>query len=148
MDRQAEFLRGRDHDAAARGAVEFRHDESGDARHLLEHLDLRQRILAGRGVEDEDDVMRAFGVDPAQHTANFREFIHQFALVVKPPGSVDDQDVDAGFGGFLDRVPDDARRVAALGPRDDGHADALRPRSEAGRSRRRGRCRPPRGMTP
>src|SRR5438552_12479182 len=43
MDRQFEFLREGNQDAAARGAVELGHDEAGDAGDLAEHLDLRQR---------------------------------------------------------------------------------------------------------
>ena len=53
------ILRGDRHqDAAARGAVELGHDEAGDARDLAEHLDLRQRVLADRGVEHQQHRVR------------------------------------------------------------------------------------------
>jgi hypothetical protein len=37
---------------------------------VAEHLDLVQGILPGSRVENEDDVMRGLGVQPAKDTAN------------------------------------------------------------------------------
>ena len=62
-------------------------------------------------------------------------------LVLEAPGGVDDQHVDAGRGGLLDAVEDDAGRVAAFLAGDDRRADALAPDLAAARWRRRGRCR-------
>ena len=63
VDRQAEFFGCRHEHAAARGAIELGHDEAGDARGLAEHLDLRQCVLAHRGVEHQQHRMRRRNVD-------------------------------------------------------------------------------------
>src|SRR5580700_6861194 len=49
MHRHFELRRDGDQNAAARGAVEFGHDQPGDADHLAENLHLRQRILPHGG---------------------------------------------------------------------------------------------------
>src|SRR6516162_5682393 len=51
MHRNLEFRGDGDQDAAARGAVELGHDQTGDADDLAENLNLRQRILPDGGVE-------------------------------------------------------------------------------------------------
>ncbi len=94
VDRQAELLGRGDQHAAARGAVELGHDEAGHARALAEHLDLGKRVLAGGRVEHEQDVVRRFGIEPAEHAADLGQFVHQMGLVLQAPGSVDDQHVD------------------------------------------------------
>src|SRR3954464_7411668 len=58
VHRQFEFLRQRHQDAAARGAVELRHHEAGDASGTMKRLDLRQRILSHRGIEHQQHRMR------------------------------------------------------------------------------------------
>ena len=61
---------------------------------LAEHLDLGKRILAGGGVEHEQDVVRRLGVEAAEHAADLGQFVHQMGLVLQAPGGVDDQRVD------------------------------------------------------
>src|SRR5580698_1893386 len=63
MHRQSMFLGERHQDAAARGPVEFCHDQAGDARRTTKRLDLRQRILSHCGVEHQQHRMRRRGVD-------------------------------------------------------------------------------------
>src|SRR5215207_4748255 len=58
VHRQLELLRQRHQDAAARGAVELRHHQAGDASGTLKCLDLRQRILSHRSVEHQEHRMR------------------------------------------------------------------------------------------
>jgi hypothetical protein len=101
MDRQAEFLRRRDQDAAARGAVELGHDEaghSGVARTLRSGSSAFCPVVAS---EDEDHVVRRFGIEAAEHAADLGELVHQVRLVLEAPGGVDDQRVDAGRGACL-----------------------------------------------
>src|SRR3546814_19321710 len=66
VDRQAVPLGRGDEDAAARGAVEPGHDEAGDPRDLAEYVDLRQRLLPRRRVEDAQHDDRPRGVEAAQ----------------------------------------------------------------------------------
>src|SRR5688572_8837793 len=66
VDGEAELLGRGDHDSAARAAIELGHDEAGDAGKVAEHLDLGQSVLAGGGVEDEQNVMRRFWVESAE----------------------------------------------------------------------------------
>ena len=74
--------------------------------------------------------MRRLGVQAAEHAADLGQLVHQLALVLKAPGGVDDQHVDAGRGRLLHRLIDDARRVAAFLARYDRHADPLGPGGE------------------
>ena len=94
---------------------------------LAEHLDLRKRVLAGGRVEDEQDVVRRFGVEAAEHAADLGQLVHQMRLVLEPPGGVDDQRVDAGRGRLLDPVEDDPGGVAAFLAGDHRRADAVAP---------------------
>ena len=87
------LLGGGDQDPAARGAVELGHDEAGHARAVAKHLDLRKGVLAGRRVEDEEDVVGRLGVQAAEHPADLRQLLHQMGLVLEPAGGVDDQHV-------------------------------------------------------
>ena len=94
---------------------------------LAEHLDLGKGVLAGRGVEDEEDVVRRFGVEAAEHAADLRQLLHQMRLVLEAAGGVDDQHVLAGRGRLLDAVEDDSGGVAAFLAGDDRRADAVAP---------------------
>ena len=63
---------------------------------VAEHFDLGEGILAGGRVEDEQNVVRRFRVQPAEHAADLGELVHQVRLVLEAAGGVDDQRVDAG----------------------------------------------------
>ena len=99
VDRQAELLGGGDQHPAARGAVQLGHDQTGHPGQIAENLDLRQPILPGGGVEHEQDVVRRFGVEAAEHAADLGKLFHQMGLVLEAAGGVDDQRVDPGRGG-------------------------------------------------
>src|SRR3546814_4024026 len=76
--------------------------QPGDPRDLAEHVDLRQRILAGGGVEHQHDIVRRRRVQAAEDALDLGQLVHQLAPVLKPAGSVDDQHVDAGGGRLFD----------------------------------------------
>jgi hypothetical protein len=116
VDRQAILLGGGHQHAAARGAVQLGHDQAGDARHILEDLDLLERVLPVGGIEHEDHIVRRLGVEAAQHAADLGQLVHQFALVVQAPGGVDDQHVGALVGRRLDRVEHDRGGSPPSGP--------------------------------
>ena len=94
---------------------------------LAEHLDLGKGILAGRRVEDEEDIVRRFGVEAAEDAADLGQFVHQVGFVLQPPGGVDDQHVLAGRGRLLDAVEHDPGGIAAFLAGDDRRADAVAP---------------------
>ena len=58
MHRQGELVGQRHEDAAARGSIKLRHDKAGHAGGLAEDLDLRERVLAHRCIEHEQNGMR------------------------------------------------------------------------------------------
>ena len=100
-----------------------------------------ERVLAGRRVEHQHDVVRRVGVEPAEHAADLGELVHQPGLVLQPAGGVDDQHVGADRGAALDPFEHQAGGVAAFLAGDDRHVEPLGPDLELARSRRRGRCR-------
>ena len=127
MHRHAETLGDGDEDAAARGAVELGHHEAGDARGAPELLDLRQRVLADRGVEHEQHRMRRAGVDLLHHAHDLFELGHQLASVLQPPRGVDEEEIDGGAARRSERVEREPGRVGALLARDDLRAGAAAP---------------------
>src|SRR5579862_8736735 len=58
---QAEFAHDGHNDAAVRGAVKLGEDDAGDAGGGGELAGLREAVLSGGGVEDEQDVVRGAG---------------------------------------------------------------------------------------
>ncbi len=85
-----------DQDAAAGRAVELGHDEAGDPGALAENVDLRERVLAGGGVEHEQHVMRARWRPPcAGRARSWRARSIRPSLFCRPPGGVDEQHVGA-----------------------------------------------------
>ena len=82
--------------AAPPRAVELREHDAVERDPLLEGLGDRDRLLAGHGVEHEQDVRRLDGVlDPA-------ELRHQVLVDLEAPGRVDDHDVAALRARLLD----------------------------------------------
>ena len=127
MDRQLELLGRRDQHAAARGAVELGHHQTGHAGDVAEHLDLVQCVLAGGGVEDQHRVVRGGYRLFLQHAADLGEFVHQAGLVLEAAGGVDDQHVGAGLAGLFEGGKGQPRRVAAFGSGDDRNPGTLAP---------------------
>src|SRR5262245_61083526 len=95
VDGNLKALSDGDQDAAPRRAVELGDDEAGDARDLLEDLDLRERILARGGIEHEDDAVRRGVVDLLQDANDLGELGHEVRLVLQASRSVDQEHVDA-----------------------------------------------------
>src|SRR3546814_20668980 len=88
------------------------HHQPGHACGFLEHLDLAERILPGGRVEHEHHIVRRRRIEPPEYATDLGKFVHQLALVLEPPGGVDDQHVDALGGAAL---RSDARRVGKEG---------------------------------
>src|SRR4029079_19810304 len=114
--------------AAPRGAVELGDDEAGHARDLLEHLDLGERILPRGGVEHEQHAVRCGLVELFQNAHDLGELRHQIALVLQPPGGVDQEHILAFGAGALQRLIGDAGRVGPDILGDDLDADAPAPK--------------------
>ncbi len=121
------MLGRRDKDSAARAAVQFCHDETRNICNFLKNFDLRQRILAGGGVEYEHNVMRCRRIKPTQNPPDFGELVHQLTLVLQTTGGIDDQHVDALCCCPFDRVKYHTRRIAAFGSGNNGDTDPFRP---------------------
>ena len=121
------MLRRRHQHPAARGAIKLGHDQPGHPGHFLEHIDLLQSVLAIGGIQHQHDIVRGFGVEPAQNTADFGQLFHQLALVVEPPGSIDDQRVDTLCGSRLDRIEHHCRWIAAFWPAHQLYANPVCP---------------------
>ena len=127
MHRQFVFLRQRHQNAAARGAVEFRHHQARDPCGTMKCLYLRQRILSHRGVEHEQHRVRRRGIDLLDDTHDLFELVHQFGLVLQAPRSVDQQHVDALLLRRRQRIEGEARGIRALRAGNDRHLVALAP---------------------
>src|SRR3954471_14219422 len=89
LDRDAEFFLDGDDDAALRGAVELREDDSGQIHRLLEDARLLQTVLPGNSVEDEEGLVRRSGLLARDHTADFLQLLDQMDFIVKPPSCID-----------------------------------------------------------
>ena len=115
MHRQAELGGDRHQDAAARGAVELGHDQSGDARDLAENLDLAERVLPDGRVEHQQHRVRRGRLDLAHDAHHFFQFAHQLGAVLQAAGGIDQDDIDALRlgGGDARRRQDSPRRRPA-----------------------------------
>src|SRR6476646_1871546 len=114
VHRQFEFLRQRHQDAAARGAVELRHHEAGDASGTMKCLDLRQCILSHRGVEHQQHGVRRGRIDLLDDANHLFELFHQLGLVLQAASGIDQQHVDILFLRRGQRVEGEARRIRTL----------------------------------
>src|SRR5262245_13730778 len=113
IDRNLEALSDGDQDTAPRRAVELGDDEVGDARDLLEDLDLRERILPRGGVEHENDAVRRGLVDLLQDANDLGELGHEVRLVLQAPRRVDQEHVDAFRPRALERLEGDPGGIGA-----------------------------------
>src|SRR3990170_3233281 len=123
VDGKLEALGDGHKDAAARRAVELGHHDPGDARDLLEDLDLIERVLPGGGVEHEDDAVRRSRVELLQHPNDLGELGHELGFVLEAPGGVDEEHVRGFRAGALERFIGDPCRVGPhlLGDDLDAH---------------------------
>ena len=127
LDRQFQVvLDGQDHAAAGR-AVEFRQHDAGDFADRHELFCLRDGVLTGGRVEDQEDLpvgVRQFAVDDLVDLA---EFCHEVLLVMDPARGVADDDVCSAVDAGMDGVEDDRGGVSALIVFDHVDAGAVGP---------------------
>src|SRR3954471_4269811 len=116
-----------DDDAALRRAVELGEDESGDAQRLVELSRLRDRVLARRRVDDEQDLVRRAGMCLLERALDPLELVHQPGLGVEPSGRVAERGVDLLHLRARDGVEEDGSRIAAVLPPHDRHLRSIGP---------------------
>jgi len=119
-----------DDDAAFGGAVEFGQDDAGDVNGFGEHFRLVDGVLAGGGVEDEEDFVG--GVFDFSHddVSDFGEFAHEVVLGVESSGGVDEEDVGGAGDSGVAGVEGDGGGIAALLVFDDLDAGSFGPDGE------------------
>ena len=83
--------------AAARGAVEFCHDETRDSCGTMKRLDLRQRILSHSRVEHQQHGVRRRRVDLLDDANHLFELVHQLRFVLQAARGVDQQHIEFAF---------------------------------------------------
>ena len=115
-----------DGDAALGGPVELGDDDSVQVEGVVELLRLRQAVLPGRGVDDEDD-RDGRGGAAAGDAHDLRELAHKLGRAVQAPGRVHEHELGPLPLGTLDHVVADACRVGAALARHDLGARALAP---------------------
>ena len=127
LDRHIDRLVHRDDDAAARRAVELRHDEPGHRNRGGEDLRLLHGVLSDRSVEHEQRLVRRAGQPLRDDARDFLELVHQAFARVQSTGGVDDQHVDAARDRGVDRVERDGAGIGSRLRADELGARALRP---------------------
>jgi len=119
-----------DDDASLGGAVEFGEEDAGDLDGFEKFFSLADGVLAGRGVEDEEDFVRGTGDAFVDDLANFGKLTHEVLLRVQAAGGVDDEDIDVAGEGGIAGVEGDGGGVGAHLMFDDLDVDALGPDGE------------------
>src|SRR3954453_17452522 len=128
LHRDAQFAGDGEGDPALRGAVELRQHDAVDGHDLGEELGLPQAVLAGRGVDGEQRLVRRAGQLLVDDPADLAQLGHERVLRVQAPGGVDDDDVDAHLAPAADRLERHRAWVGALAVGlDDLAARALGP---------------------
>jgi hypothetical protein len=56
-------------------------------------IDLRERVLSHRGVEHKENGMRRRVIDLSDDANDLFQFVHQFGLVLQPPGGIDQEHI-------------------------------------------------------
>ena len=130
MDWQAVRFGNGDEHTALGCAVELGHDEAGDACRLAERLDLRERVLANRRIQYEDDIMRRGGVEFLHHPDDLGELFHQFGLVLQTASRVDKHEIEVVPAGFFDSFKDQPCGVGTCVFREDRDTRPLAPDRE------------------
>ena len=125
--RQLEFVFDGEHHAAPGGAVELGQHDAGQLRHLHEFLGLVDGVLAGGGVQHQQDLPVRVGQFLVHHAVDLGQLLHQVLLVVQAPGGIADDDIHVPGDAGLQRVEHHRRRVRALLVLDDVHAGPVSP---------------------
>ena len=118
------------HDDAPLGrAIELGEHDAGDSRGLGEHLGLLHAVLAGRRVEDEENL--GDGGLLAHDALDLAELVHEGRLVLEPASGVDENDVNVAFDALTHRLESDRGGVGSLPlGSDDVNTHALAPRGQ------------------
>ena len=86
-------------------------------------LELRQRVLAGAGVEHQQHFVRGIGAGFADHAPDFFQLVHQSFLGVLSPGGVHDEHVAVARDRGIERIVHHGRRIGAGVLGDDGDVE-------------------------
>src|SRR6266540_1316639 len=105
LDRSARDGLHRERRAAARVAVELRHQDAVERDALLERERHVHRLLSRHGVEHEQDIRRL------RLVTNALELVHQLLVDMQAAGGVQDDRVYAVLGESADAVVDDRHRI-------------------------------------
>ena len=109
-----ELVGDRERDPALGRAVELGQHDPRDVDGLAEQLGLAHAVLAGRGVDGHQRLVRRVGHLLGDHAPDLRELLHQVVLRVQAPGRVDHDHVGAALTPARDRVEGDRAGVGAL----------------------------------
>ena len=99
-----QLLGDRERDAALCGAVELGERDAGHVHRVAEQQRLAQAVLAGRGVDRQQRLVRSAGRLAGDHLAHLAQLVHQVLLCVQTAGGVADDHVVAARLGRLDRI--------------------------------------------
>lgn len=119
-------------DTALGSAVELGEKDPGDAGGLVEFFGLSQRVLSGRGVEDEDDFVRSAGDVFGGDVADLGELPHERVLSLQPARGVEDENVYASRACGGAGVKGDGGGISALLAFDHINAQSSGPGFELG----------------
>lgn len=106
-------------DAAFGGAVQFGQDQTGDIGCLVEGFSLRDSVLAGAGVQDQECFVWRFGNDFPGCADDLGQFLHEVGLGMLAAGRIDQHDVYVFGQGGPDAVIDHGGGIRALLGLDD-----------------------------
>ena len=111
------------------GAVQFGHNESGEAQGFIESLHLHQGVLTRVAVNDQQDFVRRSSIGFLHHALDFFQLFHQVQLGGQAAGCIDQHHISAA--GFARRhgIKTDRSRIATF-LADDFNGIALRPHSQ------------------
>ena len=119
-----------DDDTALCRPIQLREHHAGNRGRLREKLCLADSILARRGIQHQQGLMRRTRYLAGNHPMDLLELFHEVCLGLQTSCSIDDQNVDvAGPCGF-DSVKSHCRRVGALLVPNKGSAGALAPHGQ------------------
>src|SRR5262245_37689867 len=129
LHRHAEVGLDREDDAALGRAVQLRQHDAGHVDGVGELARLRQAVLAGGGVDDEEDLLER-ARSPLRDAPDLLELLHQVDFGVHAAGGVDQDDTRAASARGVDGVEDDGARVGSLLAAHDVGPDAVGPVGE------------------
>src|SRR5579884_2326099 len=127
LDGQLELVRDGQYDTSARGAIQLGEYDARQRHGIAELLGLADGVLAGRGVQNEQDLIRGAAQLALADAANLLQLLHQVAAGMKATGGIGDDVVGLTRARGLDSVVDDGGRIPAFAVLDDLSPGPLRP---------------------